>query len=270
MTNFYGLTSPKDGDTPDQNGFHLLSLLAIVLLLFPIPGVQAQTVPTFEIELEGGPVWQSRNNVQIPNDETGTRFSLVDLSGKGPWPAGRLYLTWNLNERHGVRALLAPFSLTETGLLDGPVSFAGETFQPGTPVDATYKFSSWRLSYRYRFMRRQDLDLWVGLTGKLRDAKIELVQGSRSSKDTDLGFVPLLHLAADWRLTSSSHLLFDFDGLAGGPGRAFDSSLKFGYDLGDRLRMTVGYRTLEGGADVDSVYNFAWLHYAAGSISLRF
>ena len=59
------------------------------------------------------------------------------------------------------------------------------------------------------------------------------------------------------------------DGLAGGPGRAFDTSLKFGYDLNDRWQVTLGYRTLEGGADVDSVYNFAWLHYGAASVVLR-
>ncbi|UCH85110.1 MAG: hypothetical protein JSW50_05320, partial [Candidatus Latescibacterota bacterium] len=29
----------------------------------------------FEFELEAGPVWQSRNDVQIPNTEMGTRFS---------------------------------------------------------------------------------------------------------------------------------------------------------------------------------------------------
>mgnify|MGYP002065105719 CR=1 FL=1 len=28
--------------------------------------------------------------IQIPNDDTGTRFSLIDTQGNGPWPAGRL------------------------------------------------------------------------------------------------------------------------------------------------------------------------------------
>jgi len=109
----------------------------------------------------------------------------------------------------------------------------------------------------------------VGFTGKPRDAKIELSQGSTSSEDTDLGFVPLLHLAADWGMTRAGHLLFNFHGLAGGPGRTFVSSLKFGDDLGDRWRITMGYRTLEGGVDVDSVYNFAWLHYGAVPVVLR-
>jgi hypothetical protein len=142
-------------------------------------------------------------------------------------------------------------------------------FEPGEPVEATYQFNSWRFSYRYRFLEGQNLALWIGFTGKLRDAKVALKQEDTYSEDTDLGFVPLLHLAADWRVSEDARLLFDFDGLAGGPGRAFDSSLKFGHDLGDRWRVTLGYRTLEGGADVDSVYNFAWLHYGVASLVLR-
>ena len=30
------------------------------------------------------------------------------------------------------------------------------------------------------------------------------------------------------------------------------------------------YRTIEGGADVERVYNFAWLHFAVASLRLRF
>ena len=250
----------------------ILRIVTLAMLthpLFPGSGIEAQSIPAFEMELEGGPVWQSRNDVQIPNSEAGTRFSLVDLAGRGPWPTGRLYLTWNINPRHGLRALLAPFSVTEAGTLVDPVSFAGGRFRPGMPVEATYQFNSWRVSYRYRFLEGQDLDLWVGFTAKLRDAKVALRQEDTYAEDTDLGFVPLLHLAANWRVYNDGHLLFDFDGLAGGPGRAFDSSLKFGYDLGDRWRITLGYRTLEGGADVESVYSFAWLHYCVASLALR-
>ena len=249
----------------------IFPLVITALLLSTIaPGAFASDTARFTIELEGGAVWQSRNDVQIPNDETGTRFSIVDVIGKGPWPAGRLYLTWNINDRHGLRALLAPLSITETGNISEPVNFAGETYQPGAPVEATYQFNSWRLTYHYRFLDREKLRLWVGFTAKIRDAKIELSQGDTTSKDTDVGFVPLLYLAADWNFAERWHLLFDFDGLAGGPGRAFDIALKLGYDFNDHWGITGGYRTIEGGADVDSVYNFAWLNYAVVSGIYRF
>jgi hypothetical protein len=253
-----------------KRGRIFFPVITALLLSTLAPGAFADDAARFVIELEGGAVWQTRNDVQIPNDETGTRFSIIDVTGKGPWPAGRLYLTWNMNNRHGLRALLAPLSITETGNISAPINFAGETYQPGDPVEATYQFNSWRLTYHYRFLDREKLRLWVGFTAKIRDAKIELSQGGTTSKETDVGFVPLLYLAADWSLASRWHLLFDFDGLAGGPGRAFDIALKLGHDFNDHWGITGGYRTIEGGADVESVYNFAWINYAVVSGIYRF
>ena len=245
-------------------------VLAALAGLAVAPAVFAQEPTRFAVELELGPVWQSSNDVQIPNDADGTRFSLVDLAGYGPWPAGRLYLTWNINERHGLRALAAPLSFTETGILQEPVDFAGASYLPGVPTEATYQFDSWRLTYRYRFHDGDRWTWWVGATAKVRDAKIELVQGGVTSRDTDLGFVPLLHVAADWRLAERWHLQLDLDALAGGPGRAEDFAAKIAYDLDDRWSITAGYRTVEGGADTDDVHAFAWFHYAVVSGVYRF
>ena len=41
-----------------------------------IRGQEAASQSRLIVELEGGPVWQSRNDVQVPNDDTGTRFAL--------------------------------------------------------------------------------------------------------------------------------------------------------------------------------------------------
>ena len=241
--------------------------LAALALLLPT-ALLAQT-PKLELELEAGPAWQSYNDVEIPNDGSATRFSLYDLAGSGPWPAARLYVTWNVAERHGVRLLLAPFSLTETGTPAAPVSFAGESYAAGVPVEATYTFNSYRLSYRYRWHEGDRTTAWVGFTAKLRDAVIALEQGAVASRKDDLGFVPLLHVAGDWRLAPAWRLSLDADGLAGGPGRAVDAAFELGRDLGDRWRVQAGYRMVEGGADVDAVYTFAWLHYANVSLIWR-
>jgi len=221
------------------------------------------------VELEAGPVWQSYNDVEIPNDGTATRFSLYDLAGPGPWPAGRLYVTWNINDRHALRLLLAPFSLNETGTPARTLSFAGETFAAGRAADATYTFNSYRLTYRYRFHRGETTTAWIGFTAKIRDAVIRLEQDGITGEKTDLGFVPLLHLAGDWLFAPRWRLGLDVDALAGGPGRAEDVALELGYDLDDRWTLQAGYRTVEGGADVTEVYTFAWLHYAVLSVVWR-
>ncbi len=226
--------------------------------------------PALLLELEGGAFWQSRNDVQIPNDATGTRFSLVDVAGNGPWPAGRLYLTWNINERHSLRALAAPLSITETAVLTETVRFAGGVFDPNVPTEATYQFNSWRLGYRYRFHDGERWSWWIGFTAKVRDAKIELSQNGNSAKKTDVGFVPLLHIEGRYQFSDRWFAVLDVDALAGGPGRAEDASLKIGADISDRWSLSAGYRTVEGGADVDEVYNFAWLHYAVLSVAYGF
>ena len=243
--------------------------LALVVAALAIPCAATAQTPRFVFELEGGAAWQSYNDVEIPNDGTATRFSLADLTGSGPWPAGRVYLTWNLAERHGLRALAAPFSLTETGVPDAPIDFQGERFAAGVPLDAKYTFNSYRLTYRYRVHAATRTTAWVGFTAKVRDAAIELEQGATASRKDNVGFVPLLHLGGEWRASSRWGLLLDTDALAGGPGRAIDAALKVGYHLRDDLALQVGYRTLEGGADVEETYNFAWFHYAVASIVWR-
>ena len=80
----------------------------------------------------------------------------------------------------------------------------------------------------------------------------------------------MLSFAADYGLADRWYLLFDFEGLAGGPGRAFDVALKVGYDFNDRWGITVGYRAVEGGADIEEVYNFACFQYAVVSGIFRF
>jgi hypothetical protein len=248
----------------------LLVGLVVGCAMFLSSSVSAQDESRFSLELEVGPTWQSKNTVQIPNTELGTRFSLEELVGSGPWAAGRIYFTWNINRKHSLRLLAAPLAYTETGVFDEIVDFAGETYEPGVPTEATYQFNSWRIGYRWKFKDGDKWTLWLGFTAKVRDAKIELAQGDTTSKDTDVGFVPLLAFAADYRLADQWRLIFDFEGLAGGPGRAFDVALKLGYDINDRWSVTAGYRTVEGGADIEDVYNFAWFQYAVVSGVYRF
>lgn len=240
--------------------------LALTIAALAIPCAAAAQTPRLIFELEGGAAWQSYNDVEIPNDGSATRFSLSGLAGRGPWPAARVYLTWNLGERHGLRALAAPFSLTETGVAQAPIDFEGRRFSAGAPLEATYTFNSYRLTYRFRLRASERTMAWIGFTAKVRDATVELQQGGTATRKDNVGFVPLLHLAGEWRAVPRWRLSFDADALAGGPGRAIDAALKVGYDLRNDLTLQAGYRTLEGGADVEETYNFAWLHCAVASI----
>jgi hypothetical protein len=228
----------------------------------------AQDYP-WRIGVETGPVWQNRNDVQIPGD-TGTRFSLADLAGSGPYPYVRLELSYELSKKHSLRFLLAPFEYTETGTLDKNVDFAGQNYSAGQATEVSYKFNSYRATYRYRF---HDSDSWqwhIGGTLKIRDADIRLKQGNVSSSDDNLGVVPLVNLYGEYNAADRWTMVVDLDGLASPQGRAIDLGLLARYNLDKQWYIAGGYRTLEGGADNDNVYTFAWFNYAVLSAGYRF
>jgi hypothetical protein len=238
----------------------------MILVLLPTELRAQDSASRFRIEVEAGAVWQSENDVEIPNDGSASRFSLTDLVGTGPWAAGRLYVTWQPGARHSLRLLAAPLSLSEAGVVRAPIRFAGETYAAGAVARATYTFNSYRLTYRYRIHAGDRITAWIGLTSKIRDAVIALEQGAIASRKEDLGFVPLLHLSGEWRCAEAWRVSLDADVIAGGPGRAEDVAVKLGRDLGARWAVEAGYRLVEGGADVTDVYTFAWLHYAVVGI----
>ena len=242
--------------------------LLLALSGLTVPAL-AENYP-FEIELELGSTWQEKNKVQIPNDREGDRFELTDIAGSGPWASARINANWNISGPHSMRVVLAPLSYEERGSFDEDVRFDGETFTANESLKAKYTFNSWRLGYRYQYYHANGWKLWVGGTAKVRDAEIELKQGETQASDDDVGFVPLLHLAGEYRFNDRWLFQFDFDGLAGGPGRAIDLGLKLGYEVNERWRISAGYRGLEGGADTDDVYNFAWFNTALVSAQYRF
>jgi hypothetical protein len=254
---------------PLSNTHRLISIaFSLALLCGGGSAVAAENSASLRLSL--GNSWQSRNEVQIPNTVLGSRFSLKDVVGEGPTAAVRLEISWMMNERHGLRILLAPLSYTESVTFNEPVLFAGETFSQDQLTDATYKFNSWRLGYFYSLMHNDIASFRVGATLKVRDAEIRLVQGDTVSFDDDVGLVPLLYLAGKYQLNNQWTIGADLDGLAGGPGRAIDLGVNLDYAITKRWGIGAELRVLDGGADTDSVYNFARFNSATVVLSTGF
>jgi len=228
------------------------ALFAVVLSA----GVPAAQASGMQVDLEGVAAWQGRNVVQSPNDATATRFSLKTLTGSGPAWTGRLQASGRIKDRHEWRVLVAPLSVSGTGASAVPIRFEGAVFAPGQ-VNADYRFDSWRATWRWRWIDREDLVVKVGATAKVRDASIRLSQGTVSARKENTGFVPLLHGAFERRIRDRWALEGDIDALAGGPGYAVDAGLRVSRELSPGWRVTGGVRWLDGGADNDEVYSFA-------------
>jgi hypothetical protein len=236
----------------------LLILLALCLtFIFPVPA-NSQDV---SVEAETGLLWFSRNDVRIPN-EGGTDFDMINLIGREVAPYYRFRVNFTFSDRHTVRFLIAPLTKIGTGIFNEPVFFEDTVFEADTPVDGTYKFNTYRLTYRYQFYDRNGWVLGAGVAGLIRDAKIELVQPNQFDSNTDVGFVPLVHLYAERRIGNLHSIIVDAETLAAPQGRATDAALLFNFGLSEKWSLFTGYRLLEGGADVDEVYNFSWINFA--------
>jgi hypothetical protein len=225
--------------------------------LFVFSTAQAQ----FSLDIETGLAFQGYNEVRIPNDR-GTFFDFNrEFDLQGPVIPFRIRIGYTFAERNHIFALYAPLGLRYEGNAPREITFQNSVFPSGTPIDGFYQFNSYRLTYRRDLVRSENWIVGVGFTAKIRDAVVRLQDENVYDFKDDVGFVPLLHLFTEYRMPRWSVYL-EGDGLAGGPGRAFDVFLGGKLPLTDKLGLKAGYRVLEGGADIDEVYNFTIVHFA--------
>jgi len=239
-------------------------LLALVLTLEVSAGASAR----WSLDLETGAVFSGYNDVRIPKS-TGTLFSLSRELETDPGVFFRAKPGISWGDRHAVTLLVAPLRLKAQGQVNRPVTYEGTTFPALTPLSATYRFDSYRLTYRYDFLRRPALRAGLGITAKIRDAAIGVEGGGRSAEKKNTGLVPLLSFRTEWTPSEKLGVLLDGDAAWATQGRAEDVLLALQYRVGPKVNRKAGYRILEGGADVEETYNFTLIHYLVAGIVLN-
>lgn len=245
-------------------GIGIFFVLAI--LVFP-----KETNAQWLLDIETGMVSTRYNDVRVPN-EGGTLFSLTDDLSTDPSAFIRLRFGYRLGYRHNLILLVAPLSLKASGQVDKDLAFQGVTFPARTPLEGKYTFNSYRLTYRFDLKRSPKWIIGLGFTAKIRDAAIRVEGGTQNAETTNTGFVPLLNFFLRWSFAEKWHLLLEADALAspGGQGRAEDVLLGLAYSVSPQVDIKAGYRLVEGGADVDQVYNFAWINYFMVGTTIHF
>jgi hypothetical protein len=209
----------------------LISLFAIISIL----GYSSNILAQWFLDFENGLVTSGYNDVQIPRD-TGTRFSLTDDLKTDSSYFFRIRFGYHWKCRHTISVFAAPLTLKAAGKVDKEVVFFEKTFPANTPFTAQYTFNSYRLTYRYDFVRKQKWEVGIGFTAKIRDAVVK-VEG---------------------------------DAAAAAQGRAEDVLLTLQYSLNEKVHFRAGYRFIEGGADVEEVYNFSLIHFFSAGLTISF
>ena len=137
----------------------IIVVTALTSLLAASPALAGN----LSLEAESGAVWFSKNDTRIPGD-TGTKFDLLDLTGTGPDAYIRLYANYAFNEKHTLRLTLAPIETEGTGILKEETVFKDDIFAAGIPTKGTYRFNTYRLTYRWTF---HDANRWRWGVGAL-------------------------------------------------------------------------------------------------------
>ena len=237
--------------------------------LVTLSAAHAAAQDRWTVDFETGLVSTGYNDVRIPGD-TGTQFSLTDELTTDRQAFWRVRADIRIAPRHVVSALAAPLTLHASGTINRPIVFFEEQFPANVPLEATYQFNSYRLTYRYEFLQREKWRFGIGITAKVRDAITRIEGAGRSETKTNVGFVPLVNFRLERTLSDRLALLLEGDALAAPQGRAEDVLAALLISLNRNASLKLGYRLLEGGADVDEVYTFTLVHYLSVGATIRF
>jgi hypothetical protein len=198
-----------------------------LLLCIACSNTKAQAL----IDFETGVVYTGYNNVRIPGNQ-GTLFSLKnDLTPKGEF-FYRLRLNYTIRSRHTISLLYAPLETKSEGNVTNDILFEGVVFPANTDIIGTYKFNSYRLTYRYEIVQKSRFQFGLGFTAKIRDAKIALSSFGLASEKTNVGFVPIINFRLLWNINNKFGILLDGDALAAPQGRAEDVLIAATYKAG--------------------------------------
>lgn len=209
------------------------------------------------------------NDVMVPS-ANGTQIDLAnDLNLQSSFTS-RIRVNYIFTDKHLVSFLFAPLVMRSTGMIDQTVVYNGQSFKPNDPLEALYKFNSYRFTYRYLFVRNEDVILGLGLSANIRDSKITLQTGNKSSEFDNVGVVPLLNFYGLWSPFNNWMALVEGDVMVSANGRAEDVFAGIGYRFSDMFVLKGGYRLQEGGSNNEKIYNFACVNYAALGILVSF
>ncbi len=235
----------------------------LIICLFSNPN-NAQPFVNFE----SGALFTTINDIR--NGNNGTLLSLKNDFQTPVCPFLRLRAGFLFDRKNHLSVLYAPLKIVVTGTIEKDILFDGNFFKANIPIEAVYKFNSYRLTYNRRIISKENFTFGLGLSAKIRDAGISLENRELLVENFSIGFAPLINIIASWDISQKIGVDFFGEGIIASKGRAIDFSLSGRFSFTKNLQGNIGYRLLEGGADGAYRYNFIQLHFIFISLNYSF
>lgn len=204
----------------------------------------------------------------------GTVFDYREMGGQEIlYPFQRYVVGGTILDKHRVSLLYQPLKLVTNVRFKSEVEIDNVTFEAGTPMEITYGFPFYRLTYTYDLIDEPGIDVGVGGALQLRNAS--LIFKALDADDTaalddltvsqNLGPVPAISVYAryafDWglQLTAEATGLYASSKFINGAdfdftGSILDASLRMGYELKHNMELFGNLRFLGGTAEGESEY----------------
>jgi hypothetical protein len=229
------------------------------------------------------------HHIQFGSD--GTDIDYVSEGGQE-----NLYLAWRLSvelalfRQHQILFLYQPLQLATDAIASRDLVVDELTFPEGSPVEFTYGFPFYRLSYLYDIFADPRLEVSVGVSLQIRNATIVFSSGDGAlyRSERDIGFVPLLKLRVMYALENGFWFGTEIDGiyapvsyLNGSDneivGALVDWSLRAGLNLPRNVQAFLNVRYLGGGATGTNPddpgpgdgYVRNWLHFLTVTLGVN-
>ena len=251
-------------------------LIVIGILIIVATGTWAQSsiindkdAPVeFFLESELGVVGIQYHTLRIGEPATASTFDFVNEGGQEIlYRFERYNLGMEIKDQHRISFLYQPLEVTTETVFDEDRVIDGVTFAAGTPMEVSYGFPFFRITYGYDFFSADNIDLGIGAALQLRNASIVFKQldGEQMTVSQNLGPVPAVHMFGRYNFNNGIFVLTDITGLYASSaiinganfefeGSILDASLRTGYTLKNNIDIFLNARFLGGSAAGTSGY----------------
>ncbi|HAK44497.1 MAG TPA: hypothetical protein DCO79_01060 [Spirochaeta sp.] len=222
----------------------------------------------FFLESELGVVGIPYHTIRIGEADTASTFDFVKEGGQEIlYKFERFNLGMTIADQHRVSFLYQPLELVTETVFAADRIIDGVTFTAGTPMEVSYGFPFYRITYGYDFFEDDNADLGIGAALQLRNASIVFKQldGAQMTVSQNLGPVPAIYLFGKYNFNSGFFLSTDITGLYASSaiingadfefeGSILDASVRSGYTLKNNIDLFLNLRFLGGSAAGTSEY----------------